>query len=69
MLLILESEYTSHQSVLSSITANHEQVKINTNDCIYCMVTNQTAFNSYKSNLNSDNYSDGILLPPGALGK
>lgn len=69
MLLILESEYTSHQSVLGSITSNHEQVEINTNDCIYCMVTNQTAFNSYKSNLNSDNYSDGILLPPGALGK
>lgn len=69
MLLILESEYTSHQSALSAITSNHEQVEINTNDCIYCMVTNQTAFNSYKSNLNSDNYSDGILLPPGALGK
>ena len=69
MLLILESEYTSHQSVLGSIPSNHEQVEINTNDCIYCMVTNQTAFNSYKSNLNSDNYSDGILLPPGALGK
>lgn len=69
MLLILESEYTSHQSVLGSITSNHEQVEINTNDCIYCTVTNQTAFNSYKSNLNSDNYSDGILLPPGSLAK
>jgi len=69
MLLILQSEYTTHQSVLSAITSNHEQVEINTNDCIYCTVTNQTAFNSYKSNLNSDNYSDGILLPPGALGR
>lgn len=69
MLLITQSEYTAHQSALSAITANHEQVEINTNDCIYCTVTNQTAFNSYKSNLNANNYSDGILLPPGALGK
>ncbi len=69
MLLILESEYTAHQNELSAITTNHEQVEINTNDCIYCTVTNQTAFNSYKSNLNANNYSDGILLPPGALGK
>jgi hypothetical protein len=69
MLLILQSEYTAHQSTLSAITSNHEQIEINTNDCIYCAVTNQTAFNSYKWNLNNDNYSDGILLPPGALGR
>lgn len=69
MLLIKQSEFSSHQSVLSSITDNHETIAINSNDWIYCGVTNQIAFDQYSVNLNSDNYSDGILLPPGALGK
>lgn len=69
MLLILESEYTAHQSSLSAITDNHETIEINSNTWIYCGVTNQIAFDQYSVNLNSDNYSDGILLPPGALGK
>ena len=69
MLLIKQSEFSAHQSVLSSITDNHETIEINSNTWIYCSVTNQIAFDQYSVNLNSDNYSDGILLPPGALGK
>lgn len=69
MLLILESEYTAHQSSLSAITANHETIAINSNDWIYCGVTNQIAFDQYSVNLNSDNYSDGILLPAGVMGR
>jgi len=69
MLLILGTEYNSHQSVLNSITANHNQVLINSDNWVYCEVTNQTAFNQYASNLNSDYYADGILLPPGSMGR
>jgi len=69
MLLILQSEYTSHQSALSSLTANHETITINANGWIYCDVTNQIGFDQYSVNLNADNYSDGILLPPKAVEK
>lgn len=69
MLLILQSEYTSHQSALSALTANHETITINSNNWIYCNVTNQVQFDQYSVNLNASNYSDGILLPPKAVEK
>lgn len=69
MLLIKQSEYTSHQSALSALTSNHDTITINSNNWIYCNVTNQIQFDNYSVNLNADNYGDGVLLPPGALGK
>ena len=67
MLLILSTEYNTHQSALSLITSDHETITINSNDWIYCTVTNQIQFDQYSVNLNSVNYSDGILLPYKAI--
>ena len=69
MLLILSDEYNTHQSALSVITSDHETITINSNDWIYCNVTNQVQFDQYSVNLNVDNYSDEILLPAKALNK
>jgi hypothetical protein len=69
MLLILSTEYNTHQSALSGITSDHDTIIINSNDWIYCNVTNQIQFDLYSVNLNVDNYSDGIVLPAKALNK
>lgn len=69
MLLILSTEYNLHQSALSAITSDHETITINSNDWIYCNVTNQVQFDQYSVNLNVVNYSDGIVLPAKALNK
>jgi hypothetical protein len=69
MLLILSAEYNTHQSALSVITSDHDTITINSNDWIYCNVTNQVQFDLYSVNLNVDNYSDEILLPLKALNK
>lgn len=69
MLLILSAEYNTHQSELSGMTSDHDTITINSNDWIYCNVTNQVRFDQYSVNLNVDNYSDEILLPAKALNK
>ena len=69
MLLILSAEYNTHQSALSVITSDHDTITINSNDWIYCDVTNQVQFDLYSVNLNVDNYSDEILLPAKAIEK
>jgi len=69
MLLILEQEYTNHQSFLAGVTDGHEAISMSGMSWVYCEVTNQSQFDLYKSSLNAENYSDGILLPPKAVGK
>ena len=69
MLLIKQTEYSQHQSALSAVTANHETITINSNNWIYCEVTNQVQFDIYSVNLNANNFGDGILLPPTAFEK
>ena len=68
-LLIKQSEFLAHQSALSSITGTPVQLNINDVEWLYMEVTNQQAFDNYKQNLNANKYGDGILLPPGALGR
>lgn len=69
MLLILSAEYNLHQSALSVMTSDQETITINSNDWVYCTVTNQIQFDQYSVNLNPVNYSDGILLPIKAIEK
>ena len=68
-LLIKQSEFLAHQSALSSITGTPVQLNINDVEWLYMEVTNQVQFDIYSVNLNANKYGDGILLPPGALGR
>ncbi len=69
MLLILSTEYNLHQSALNLMTQDRQVITINSSEWIYCTVINQVQFDQYSVNLNVDNYSDGIVLPPKAVKK
>jgi len=67
-LLITKQEYQAH-SALPSITANHQNVDINTNDFVYCDITDTAAFAQIEQALNADNYATDIFLPKSAFKK
>jgi hypothetical protein len=67
MLLILSTEYNLHQSALSLMTQDRQVITINSNEWIYCQVTNEIDFDLFSVNLNSDNFLNDMILPANAL--
>lgn len=68
-ILILDTDYATNQSVLASSTANNENIIISGDTYVYCDIVNMGVWNSVKTTISTDNYSEGILLPPKTLGK
>jgi hypothetical protein len=67
MLLILSTEYNLHQSALNLMTQDRQVITINSNEWIYCRVTNEIEFDLFSVNLNSDNFLNDMILPANAL--
>lgn len=65
-LLITQGEFNSHPTLVGC-TNNYQLVTINNNICIYCDIINQADFDSIKVGMNTNNYSEGILIPAGML--